>query len=333
MTPTRPASRAIRRRSAAAGEHAAAGDRVAVDRGDHRLGAEEHAAGNARSSRGMNSRTYVRAAIEQANQIDAGGEHAPGAGDNHRAGHRTPPIRRNRRTISPHSSMSSALALPWASVRTAMDLDLLFLDHGIAPDGTPAMRQGFGRKRGPGDRTAVRRSACATAIVRTTNAMPGGCERQRDRNLLETQREDAQHGLERHGHGEDCARPTTTGLRRRAAGGIDRMEHGREGPQTGRCHAVDRTARSGGFSNRLRHHGWSGNSASRPAPGWGSRRSAARCCRPIPHRGPQPARRDQCANSTRASSAGGRRCAAAAARPWRRRRGRETWRAVHTIAA
>ncbi len=87
VTPMRPPSLRRDPLVGARMQHAAAGDGVAVDRCDHRLGKEEHRVVEPVQRR-QEAPHVRRAALAQPNQIDAGGKHPALAGEHHGPGGR-----------------------------------------------------------------------------------------------------------------------------------------------------------------------------------------------------------------------------------------------------
>jgi hypothetical protein len=146
-----------------AGEHTAAGDGMAVDRGHHRPGVREYG-GEHRAQRRQEFPDVGHAAVEEPLEVDAGGEDVPAAGHHHGGGLRGFPQARGQR-LTEFEAHGVGLPVSHADERHAV----LFaeLDHVAcspwriaAPTAVAPMRAG----------RRSRRSACTTAIASTTIA-------------------------------------------------------------------------------------------------------------------------------------------------------------------
>ena len=172
----------------ATGEHAAAGDGMAVDRRHHGLGMKEHRVVELVQGR-QEFPHIVGAAFAQALEIDAGGKYLALPGQHHRLGVGRAQFGRSARP-APRRIRCRA-HWPCRAQRQHGDAGLgLDVDHAACPTACgmrrPRVRQPLGMHHRDGehhDRQDLMR------------------ERQRERRLIE-QRDDAERGLQRHRAGQ-----------------------------------------------------------------------------------------------------------------------------------
>ena len=250
------------RLSAQALQHAAAGDGVAVDRGDHGLRKEEHRVVEPVQRR-QEAAHVGRAALAQPQQIDAGGEHPRPARSAPPPWCPTPRSASNCAAIASQNSMSSALALPWTIFTMAMPPRWLEFDHAVPRGG--AERHG---------RTASRRQPLGVDDGDGQHRDAGDLVQQRERQRrLMQQRDDADAGLQ----GDGAGQRQRAVEHRAAAPGADRRRRDAAPPRSTarRPPCGDRTAPSACSRTGCATPGYR-TTAARPT-GSARRRSAARC--------------------------------------------------------